>query len=209
MNLRVLPKTAVPPATEPVTLSQLRGQVRVDDNVDDAMLFGYLIAAREAAETIMGRPIVPRPVVATCEGWPGTDWRSGLAHWSPLGLTSGQIELLMPVTSVDSITYASTNVAAQPWTAFVARTTQGGVTRIRPAAGTDWPALGDDPLVTISCTAGYTTVPEAIVTAILQIAAHYHANRESVIVSDGRAIVAEVPQTAASLLRSHRWSWVA
>lgn len=199
--MKILPRTLVPPATEPVTLSQLRGQVRVDDNVDDAMLLGYLVAAREAAEASMGRPIVPRSVTATFESWPVTN------AWD--GFTAGAaIELLIPVTSVDTITYASSGVASQPWTGWVSRVSQGGITRVRPAKGSDWPQLGDDPLITLTATAGYANVPESIILAICQTAAHFTANRESVIVSDGRAIVAEVPRSAAALLAPHRWRWV-
>ena len=48
--MRILPVTVTEPTTEPVTLGQLRGQIRVNDNVDDAMLYGWLMAARARAE---------------------------------------------------------------------------------------------------------------------------------------------------------------
>ena len=50
LTMRILPVTVTEPTTEPVTLGQLRGQIRVNDNVDDAMLYGWLMAARARAE---------------------------------------------------------------------------------------------------------------------------------------------------------------
>ncbi|MGI4876650.1 MAG: head-tail connector protein [Janthinobacterium lividum] len=201
--MKVILHTVVEPVRQPVTLEQLRGHVRVDATTDNAMLLGYLIAARSHVEHVMGRPIIPRTVRATFDCWPGT-WPN-----SRYGMVIPAIELMLPVTSVDAVNYADAATAVQPWTGWLARTSQGGATRVRPATGQTWPVLGADPIITLDATAGFPgVIPEPIVTAILMTAAHFYANRESVIVSDGRAIVAEVPQTTTALVLPYRSRWI-
>lgn len=188
--MRILPREIAPPLREPVTLAQLKAHVRSDAAEDDADLRGFIAAARAHAEQLLGRAIVPRPVRAIFDGWPCGD---------------GQLELLVPVVSVDAVTYTGPAGGAAPaWTGFVARTSNGGVTRVRPASGQDWPALGSDPLITLDATSGYARVPDDLRQAILMIAAHWHANREAVTVDGG----ADVPMSARDILRSHRWRWL-
>lgn len=192
LTMRVLPRTVSEPATEPATLSQLRAQVRVDDNADDAMLMGYLISARQHIENLLGRPIVPRTVRATFEAWP----------------VLGSVELMMPVNSVDAVTYTDTTQAQVAWTGFVTRTSQGGVTTVRPASVGWWPVLGNDPVITIDATAGFTTVPEPIIEAICRFAAHLYANREDVVVGGGFGGVAVLPGGVRELIAPYRWRWL-
>jgi uncharacterized phiE125 gp8 family phage protein len=193
--MRVLPRYQGEPATEPVTLAQLRGQVRADDDSDDAMLWGYLIAARTMVEQWLGRALVPRTVTAVFEEWPGA-----------AGNGDDAIELLMPVNSVDSITYTDAEGAVVPWTGFVVRQSQGGVTRVRPGANECWPTLGDDPVITLTATAGFAVVPEPIVTAIIKMAAYLQADRDGI---GGQAMgVGEIPRDVKAMVAPWRWRWL-
>lgn len=176
------------PAAEPVTLAELRAQVRVDDASDDAMLLHYLIAAREHVEGYLGRPILPTAMRAELEAWPD----------------SGPLVLDAPVISVDSVTYTGADGQPATWTGFVVRAAAGGMKTLRPAAGASWPVLGDDPVITITITAGWTDalLPEVVKTVILQTAATWFAVREAVNIGN---ITSEIPGMGKQLLRGKRW----
>jgi uncharacterized phiE125 gp8 family phage protein len=185
------------PATEPVTPAELRAQVRVDDGGDDAMLMGYLLAARQAAETFLGRPILPTPMLARLEEWPGSS-----------GISGARLVLDAPVITVDAVTYTALDGTTTAWTAsasgYVLRDAAGGTKALRPASGVSWPALGSDPVISITITAGWAAamVPEDIKLAILQMAAHWFSVREVVNIG---ASVFEIPQTGKDLLKPYRW----
>jgi uncharacterized phiE125 gp8 family phage protein len=180
------------PATEPVTPAELRAQVRVDDGGDDAMLMGYLLAARQAAEAYLGRPILPTPMVARAEDWP----------------SDGRLVLDAPVITVDAVNYTALSGTTTAWTAsasgYVLRDAAGGTKALRPASGVSWPTLGTDPVIAITITAGWTAamVPEDVKLAILQMAAHWFSVREVVNIG---ASVSEIPQTGKDLLKPYRW----
>jgi uncharacterized phiE125 gp8 family phage protein len=166
--MRLMMRAIGDAATEPVTIGQLRDHVRADDATDDAALIGFGISARTWIEMFIGRPIVPQTVRGICDAWP----------------TSGSLTLSMPVNSVDSVTYTDADQATATWATgaagWIARVSQGGTTSIRRASAASWPALGDDPLITVNATAGFASVPEPIVTAIAKLAAYLHADRDGI-----------------------------
>lgn len=183
-------------ATEPVTIGQLRDHVRADGASDDAALIGFGVSARTLIEQWLGRPIVPQTVRGICESWPET----------------GSLELSMPVTAVDLVTYTNEAQVVTTWTAgaagWLARVSQGGVTRIRPATGIDWPTLGDDPVITVNATAGFASVPEPICTAICKLAGYLHADRDGM----GDAAIENVKLSQVidvRLIRPWRWRLLA
>lgn len=189
---RVTFATVAQPDSEPVTPAELRAQVRVDDGADDGLLLGYLIAARQAAESFMGRPILPTQMLGQIEAWPDL----------------GPLWLDAPVISVDGVTYTGSDGQPATWTAgaggYLVRPAPGGLKALRPATGAGWPALGTDPVIAITITAGWplALLPEDVRTAILQMAAHWYAVRETVNIGN---ITSEIPQTGKDLLRPYRW----
>jgi uncharacterized phiE125 gp8 family phage protein len=186
--MKLILRAIAEPAAEPVPLGQLRDHVRADDDIDDAALLGFGITARTLIEQWIGRPIMPQTVRGICENWPAT----------------GTIELSMPVNSVDAITYTDAAGATVAWTSgWVARNSQGGVTRVRPATGQDWPTLGDDALITIDATAGFTVVPEPLCTAIAKLAGFLHADRDGI----GNAAfgVGQLPPDVRDMIRPWRF----
>lgn len=184
------------PVSEPVTLGQLRDHVRADEELDDAALLGFGVSARQLIQQWLNRPILPQTVRGICESWP----------------CSGSIELAMPVTSVDAVLYTAADGVETPWTTgWIARTSQGGVTQVRPATGGSWPTLGADPLVTIEATAGFGSavggVPETIITAICKLAGYMHADRDGMGPSgygNGR-----LPDDLADMIRPWRFMLLA
>jgi uncharacterized phiE125 gp8 family phage protein len=176
------------PAAEPVTLAQLRDHIRLDDNADDAAVLGFGIAARQLIELWLGRPIMPQTVRGICE-----DWRE-----------KGGLELAMPVNSVDMVTFTDPDQIATEWeTGWVARVSQGGVTRIRPATGSEWPSLGDDGVITVNATAGFDVVPEPICTAIAKLAGYLHADRDGI--GDPGQGYGRLPRDVRELINPWRW----
>lgn len=175
------------PATEPVTLAELRAQARVDGPDDDALLLGYLIAARQHLEHYLGRPILPTPMRAEIEAWP-----------------DDALLLDAPVISVDGVSHTGSDGQPAAWTDFVVRAGPGGTKWLRPAAGARWPTLGTDPVIAITITAGWlpALLPEIVRTAIVQLAAHWFSVREVVNVGN---ITSEIPETGKTLLRGLRW----
>ena len=192
MMQRISFTTSVYGSGEPVTLAELRAQTNVDDAADDAMLLGYLVAARQAAEAFMGRPILPTVMTGTAEEWPD----------------SAGFLLDAPVISVSSVTYTAADGTTATWTAgssgYLLRDAAGGAKKLRPAKNVAWPTLGDDPVITITITAGWTAdlLPESVRTAILQMAANWYAVREVTNIGN---IVSLVPETGKDLLRPYRW----
>jgi uncharacterized phiE125 gp8 family phage protein len=190
--MRLIMRAIGEAAAEPVTLGQLRDHIRLDDNGDDAAVLGFGIAARQWIEQHLGRPIMPQTVRGVCEAWPD----------------KGGLEVAMPVNSVDMISFTDPDQVATEWeTGWVARVSQGGVTRIRPAAGGDWPALGDDPVITVNATAGFAPVPEPIATAICKLAGYLNADRDGI--GDAGQGFGRLPRDVRELVASWRWRQLA
>lgn len=190
--MRITFTATAQPDEEPVTLGELRAQIRADDGADDALLTGYLVAARQHAEAFLGRPILPTPMRAQIEHWAGTRENGG-----PLLLDA-------PVITVDSVTYTGADGQPATWSNFIVRAAAGGAKLLRPATGADWPALGPDPVITITITAGWTIdlLPQTVATAILQTAAHWFNAREVVNIG---SITSEIPEMGLKLLKPLRW----
>jgi uncharacterized phiE125 gp8 family phage protein len=193
--MRIILRTIGEPAAEPVTLGQLRDHVRADDDIDDAAITGFGISARVLIEQWLGRPIMPQTVRAICEEWPAT----------------GGLDLSMPVNSVDLVTYTNPAQVVTTWTAgaagWLARVSQGGVTRIRPATGVDWPILGDDPVIIVNASAGFDVVPEPIATAICKLAGYLHADRDGI--GDAGMGFGRLPRDVREMIGPWRWRFLA
>jgi uncharacterized phiE125 gp8 family phage protein len=58
-----MPLTTVPPATEPLTLVDVKRQCRIQGDQDDELLTGYIVAAREACETYTDRSLITQTKV--------------------------------------------------------------------------------------------------------------------------------------------------
>ena len=128
------------PNLQPVTLAEAKAQCRVDCTDEDALITSYIATATAHAADKVGRALVP------------ARYRLALDAFEPV------IELLPPVTSVQSVTYTDAAGAIQtlPSTAWLLDTiSEPG--RLLPAPGTTWPAtMADQPnAVIVDFTAGY------------------------------------------------------
>lgn len=179
------------PATEPITLAQLKAQCRVDTSDDDAVLTLAIAAARAKAENYTGTAIISQVWEQTLDAFP-----------------EAEIELLKPpVTIINAVTYIDASGAAQTLAgsahALDAGTFPGW---LLPAYDTSWPDTRDQAnAVTIRYTTGYAdanSVPGDMRAWLLLTAAFIYAQRE-VMVLGGK--VAEIPaRFVDSLLDPYR-----
>lgn len=184
-------KLIIAAGTEPITLAQLKAQVRQDTTDDDAVLTLAIAAARAKAENYTGTAIISQTWEQTLDEFP-----------------DAEIELLKPpVTSITSLSYVDTTGATQVISsgnyALDAATFPGW---LLPAYGYEWPETRDQAnAVTIRYVTGYadaTAVPGDMRAWLLMTAAFIYAQRE-VMVLGGK--VAEIPSRFCdSLLDPYR-----
>lgn len=181
-------KTA--PTIEPVTLTEAKLHLKVDDTTEDTLITALIQAAREHAENYTGRAFIEQ------------SWELVMDEFDE------EIELpIAPATSVTSITYKDPNNVTQTLSASVYElNTHDTPQEIYVKYGQVWPAyLAIENSITVTFKAGYgataASVPAPIRAAILLIIGHLYQNRENVVV--GRT-PAELPQGAESLLNPYR-----
>jgi uncharacterized phiE125 gp8 family phage protein len=178
------------PAAEPVTLVQVKDYLRVSHNAEDTLITSLNKSARSWVENYLRRALINQTWKLTLDCFPA------------------QIELRMcPVSSITHIKYYDTAGTLQTLatTEYAYDLAQEPV-RIIPAYGKTWPTIRSGLLaqVEVQFVAGYgaagTTVPDAILTAIKALVAHWYANREAV----GLAGTEEVPLGIKSMLAPYR-----
>lgn len=178
-------RQVVPPATEPVTLQEVKLHLRVDVAEDDDLISAIITAARERIEAYTRRSIITQT-------------------WELLvGGTGPYLSLPRPpVQRIESITADGELVSPSRYqllrddflvmTTPVDATSPGGVV-IRYVAG-----YGDAP----------ASVPQAIRQAILMLVAHMYESREGQAPAVEYEVQArggvDLPPTVASLLRPYR-----
>jgi uncharacterized phiE125 gp8 family phage protein len=62
-----------PPDIEPVTVDELKQELRIDDTSMDALLARHITAAREAVERLTRRALITQTITATFPAWPYND----------------------------------------------------------------------------------------------------------------------------------------
>jgi uncharacterized phiE125 gp8 family phage protein len=180
------------PASEPVALDGddgFKAHIRVTSSDDDALLRGYLLAAREYVETITGRQLVT------------ASWRLSLDCFPADG---GPIVMPKPpLASVSSVAYTDTDLEDQtldPAAYQVDTAREPG--RLAPASGYVWPESDPETLnaVRVTFTAGAATVSASAKLAIKLLAAHLNENREATI----EQALSAIPYGLRSFLRTLR-----
>jgi uncharacterized phiE125 gp8 family phage protein len=147
------------PTTEPVSLSEARAHLRLDTSDTDAMLAGYIIAARQFAEGYTRRVFLSQTWDVTYD----YEWPS-------------RIEFpLAPLISVSQVTYTDPDNIVRtlsPTLYLVRGAGHDALPYIDPAHEATWPeVLAIPESIRVRFVAGYGTnpgdVPEPIRTAIL------------------------------------------
>lgn len=153
------------PTAEPVSLSEVRAQSRIDSTIDDPTLAGYILGARSYLEAVTGRVMVPQTFEMTLDAFPC--WEVQLPR--------------APVASIVSVAY--TDFAGAPQTVSSADYILDATTfvaRLMPAYGKTWPtSRGTAGNVKIQFVAGEAQPPQPLRQAILLLVATWNENRET------------------------------
>lgn len=177
-------KQIAPPASEPLSLSEVKLHLRLDEETEDALVTSLIRAAREHVEAMTRRALVPQTWALVLDEWP-----------------MGELRLpLPPLRAVSGITYRTddgTVSTVEPTTYLV--DLDSAVGRVVLNAGRAWPGARLSPVngVRVRFEAGYDTVPEAVKQAMLLIIGHWFQNREAVNVGN---IVNTMPFAVEALL---------
>lgn len=148
------------PTAEPITLAEARAQCRIDHAIDDAVLAGLILDAREWAQGYTRRNFIAQTWDYFLHGFP-------MVIELPIG----------PVSSITSISYYDTNNALQTFANYDADL-NGAVPRICPADGYEWPyTYSRYNAVTVRFVTGYPVNHPDLFTIraamLLHVEAHY------------------------------------
>jgi uncharacterized phiE125 gp8 family phage protein len=165
---------SVPPATEPITLTEAKAQLRLDTSDEDTFVSSLIAAARELVESDTWRQLVTATWIQYRQKFP--------AGLRPIELDHP------PLQTVSSITYYDTAGDEQTLssaTYHVDGTRAPGA--IHLVNGNSWPATepGRPNAVAVTYVAGYgaaSAVPDRAKHAIKLLLGHWFNNRESVLI---------------------------
>lgn len=179
------------PATEPVSLNDMKAQLQITGTADDALLTQYIIDAREEIEQANGMGLIEQEWRVSLDRWPSgkAEWWDGVREGSVGDLygPASYVTLALPrypLMSVDTITVYDENSNAT--SVVIADTfdvdTYSLPGRLSLKFGATWPvALRANNAIIIEYTVGYgdaaADVPAPIKRAIKQMVAYLYTHR--------------------------------
>lgn len=182
------PVLVTPPASDIVSLAEVKAHCRVDHTSEDTYLSALIQAATshlDGYSGVLGRALLPQT------------WRQDFEDFGdvmrlPIGPVQSITSVIyQPVTGVD-VTLANTEYV-------LLRDDFGDYVTL--AANKSWPSTGDRAdAVRITYLAGTASIPVAIKHAALLLVGHWFANREAVSAGSMMA----TPMAVDALLTPHR-----
>jgi len=170
------------PVTPTLDLALAKKHLRVLHDDEDTEIQAYLNAAINWVEQYTGQLLTRREVEQEANRFS--------AH---MPLFYG------PKPASLSIDYIDADSAPQTITdAMIVRD------RIYPA--TNWPTIATNTPITLTYTAGYSLIPDALGMAVLLLVGHYYKNREAITVTNTNP--SELPLAVESLCRPYRAAFV-
>jgi uncharacterized phiE125 gp8 family phage protein len=162
-------KIKTEPTTEPLTLSEAKIFLKVDNTDEDTLITNMIKAVRRAAEIYMGRALISQTWYDYRDEFPD-DW---------FEIT------LCPVTSITSVKYYDADDAQQTLSAAVYLTDIASEpARISLAIGQSWPSIsGRQNSVCIEYVCGWSNagaVPDLIKAGMYLHLGHLYENRQDV-----------------------------
>lgn len=191
-------KTTTAPTFEPITLVELKAQIRQDLNSEDVVLAGYISAARAFCERRLNLAIPAQTITLKLDTFPSGD------------------RIMLPMSnliSVTSVGYIDTNEANQvthpvgsPEADYYGVDTYSVPGSVFLKYGQAWPrdVISQPQAVTIVYRAGWPAqndIPPSIKQAVTLLASHWDRNREPVGMGD---VPAEIDFTVSALLDQFR-----
>ena len=197
--------TVTGPASEPVTLGELKAWAKIDHSDEDALLISLIAASRESAEQYLRRSLISQTLRLTLglDGCGLGDCLGEGVYDLPVTALYGGLPqaVLLPRGPVQSVTSVTTYGLDDAGAVFdpANYTLNADGSRLALAYGASWPAsLRPAASCEVLYVAGYGdtagSVPQSIRTAILM-----HAQR----MYDGR-IVCDMPEGCMRLLKPYR-----
>jgi uncharacterized phiE125 gp8 family phage protein len=189
-------KVTTPPATEPVTVDELKLFARIDGTEEDTILSLLITAIRESCEGYCGRAFITQTITMKLDFWPG----DVVELPRPPLISVLAVELLDESDVIT--TFASANyytvVEAIPCKLIVKRDVQYPFQNVRDYGGYQ-----------IRFTCGYgddaSDVPNALRQAILQWATYQYEERSSNYTSDSLSrVMLSPPKEVEAVLNMYR-----
>lgn len=172
-------KITTQPVIEPVSLDEIKSQLRIDHSDEDSLLESMIVAARIHCEDIARRAFITRTHTAKLDCWPYSIFE--LPYPPLIAITS------IKYTDAEGVeaTFSSSNYIVDTFS-------EPGRVALKSSA--DWPnvTLQDINGIEIIYTAGYglaDDVPETYKLAIRAYVGTYYENREQFIVQQGLTAV--------------------
>lgn len=182
-------KRIAAPVVEPVSLADAKAHCRVDTQADDALLQGYITAAREWVEDYIDRALVTQQLVMRLDAFPPE-----IELPRPPMIASGTATAVT-ITYVTGDSGGTATLSAAEYR--IDRDSTPGA--IRTLYAGSWPShLLDANAVTVTWWAGYgdaTSVPQRVKNAILMCVHELYEKR-------GEAVM---PEAAMRLLDTVSW----
>lgn len=176
-------KLITPPVVEPLTVEEALAQLRVDFDDDNAIIAGFISAAREMAEAHTWRAILTQTWDLSLDQFPASD-RITLPR--------------PPLQSVTGVYYTPNGGTEQTFSAAnYLVDTYGEPGAVVLKSGASWPG---DTLqavngVRVRFVAGWANaedVPRSLVQGVKLLLGHFYENREGIVVSQG-VNISELP----------------
>ena len=163
------------PASEPVTLAEAAGHLRVDYSDDDALIHAQVVAAREWAEAFTRRAFGTQTFDLFFDGWPRF----------PLELPRA------PLQSVTGIFYVDDDGVETEWdddNYLVDTAAEPGRVVLKRGAAFPNVILQETNGVRVRFIAGHVETPEMVKAAMLLLVGDLYENRENTAVATGVAV---------------------
>lgn len=186
MHIRV-----VAPGLPAVSLAKAKAHLRVEHDLEDALIEGYAAAAQAYVERRCDRALTLQILRLSLPGFP--------ANRRALRLPRPPLDELLAVNYVDP----GGQAAALALGGLATAKSDVVPACLSPLSG-DWPACADRPdAVTIDYRAGAeaAAVPPSLLHAMLLLVGHWYATREAAVVG---TITADVPLGVAALLAPYQ-----
>lgn len=162
-------KVTTQPATEPITVAEVKLYLRVDTDADDALISAMITAARETVELYTSRALVTQTITQKMDCFPVFGFQLSM-H---------------PVQSITSITYKDSNGDSQTISPNVYMLDDYSLPNaVVLKNGQSWPGVySETNAVTVVYVAGEadTATPKAIEQAMLLTIADFYENRTNYV----------------------------